>query len=255
MSGGIVAIIIIIILIAIVSLAFLFTSRRRKLQQQFGPGYDRALSERDSRIKAESELATRRRRVQNMDIQPLSESARTRYTDQWIAVQEEFVDSPKTAVARGHELLIAVMRERGYPVDDDKQVMADLSVEHAQTVQHFRDARDISARAVTGEAETEELRQAFIHYRALFADLLGEPSESTIQASDTGTAQTGIPETRDASGVRATANGDRAAATTDDYPTGNAAQNPGTKEPAAERQDEVVGIPPQDGRSSRSSQR
>jgi len=183
MSGAITALIIIVILIVIALAVSGLAKRRRSLQERFGPEYDRVVAEQDSRIKAESELAMRQRRVRSLDIQPLSEGARARYADQWVAIQEEFVDSPQTAVGRGYDLVTAVMHERGYPVDDDSQVMADLSVEHAQTVQLFRAAQDASAKAAAGKAGTEELRQAFICYRALFGELLGE------------TKATGMPDT------------------------------------------------------------
>lgn len=177
MSGGTTVVVIVVILVVIALLgAAGISARRRRLRQQFGPEYERVLSEQDSRIKADAELTERQRRVRKLDIKPLPAEARARYADRWVAIQEEFVDAPQSAVQDAYALVTTVMRERGYPVDDEKQMMADLSVEHAQTVGHFRAAQDISASAAGGNAATEDLRQAFIHYRALCSDLLGEPT-------------------------------------------------------------------------------
>jgi hypothetical protein len=169
---------VVIIVVAIVVIALIvvaaMAARRRRLQQQFGPEYDRVVSERESRLRGEAELSERQRRVRKLDIQPLSEAARTRYLAQWQVIQEQFVDSPEEAVTNAYALVTTVMRERGYPVDDDEQVQADLSVEHAATVGHFRSAQEITRNIAHGSVTTEDLRQAFIHYRALFSDLLGQ---------------------------------------------------------------------------------
>jgi FtsZ-interacting cell division protein ZipA len=168
------AIIIVVAIVIIAALAVVAEmTRRRRLQEQFGPEYDRAVTEQNSRLRAEAELTSRQRRVRKFDIRPLNEAARAKYEADWAAIQEHFVDSPQAAVAEAYELLITVMTDRGYPTDDDEQVLADLSVEHGQTVGHFRAAQQISRSSAAGEAATEDLRQAFIHYRALFSDLLG----------------------------------------------------------------------------------
>jgi hypothetical protein len=148
--------------------------RRRRLQQRFGPEYDRLASEHDSKRKAESELAGRERRVHGLDIQPLTDSARASYALQWAAIQEQFVDAPEDAVASSQVLVVAVMSELGYPAEDPDQVLADLSVEHAATLDHYRAAEVTSRSAAAGTASTEDLRLAMIDYRALFRDLVGE---------------------------------------------------------------------------------
>jgi hypothetical protein len=174
MSSGTIAIVIVALVIVIAALiAIAMTTRSRRLQQQFGPEYDRAVDEQQSRLRAEAELTDRQRRVRKLDIKPLSDAARAKYTADWMTIQERFVDSPDAAVADAYVLVTTVMTERGYPTDDDDQVLADLSVEHAQTVGHFRSAREITRNAAAGNAATEDLRQALIHYRALCADLLG----------------------------------------------------------------------------------
>jgi hypothetical protein len=121
--------------------------------------------------------------VRRLDIRPLTEQARRQYTADWVAVQEQFVDWPRTAVARAYNLVVTVMTERGYPTDGYEQVMSDLSVEHAETVGHFRAAQQISDAAAAGHVATEDLRQALIHYRALCSDLLGEPAPALVNAA------------------------------------------------------------------------
>ena len=178
------AVIIIVVIVVIAALvATAVVTRRRRLQRQFGPEYDRAVTEQNSRLRAEAELTDRQRRVRKLDIKPLSDDARRRYAADWVVIQEHFVDSPQTAVTEAYDLVTTVMTERGYPMEDDEQLVADLSVEHAATVGHFRDAQHLTTTAAAGDAATEDLRQALIHYRALFSDLLGDqyaPHEQTV---------------------------------------------------------------------------
>lgn len=163
-----------VIVAAVLVIGVTAVRRRHRLQQRFGAEYDRLASEHDSKRKAESELAGRERRVHGLDIQPLTDSARARYALQWAAIQEQFVDTPENAVASSHVLVVAVMSELGYPVEDPDQMLADLSVEHATTLDHYRAAEETSRSAAAGTASTEDLRLAMIDYRALFRDLVGE---------------------------------------------------------------------------------
>jgi FtsZ-interacting cell division protein ZipA len=180
MSSAATAVIIVVAIIVIaLVIALTMTARRRRLPQQFGPEYDRAVAEKDSRMQAEAELAERQRRVRSYHIQPLSAEARSRYQGEWQAIQEQFVDSPQTAVTEAYMLVTTVMRERGYPLSDEDQAAEDLSVEHASTVDHFRSAQAITREVAHGSVATEDLRQAFIHYRELFAELLGDASDSS----------------------------------------------------------------------------
>ena len=182
-TGAIVAIIVVILIIAALLIAFVTRTRRRRLRDRFGPEYDRAVSEHDSRREAEAALAQRERRVRELDIRPLSPTARAQYSSEWTAVQEQFVDAPQAAVTGAQALVSAVLQDRGYPTDTYDQEVADLSVEHAATLDHFRAAHDISQQAGAGTASTEDLRQAMIHYRALFAELLGQPEDGLVAAS------------------------------------------------------------------------
>jgi len=177
MSTGTIVVIVVVIIVIALAIGVAATVRRRRLQQQFGPEYDRLAQEHDSKRKAEAELAQRQRRVRKLDIRPLSPQAQEQYTARWMSLQERFVDDPEDAVAQSQTLVAEVMRERGYPTEHRDQVAADLSVEHAKTIGNFRAAEEISQKATAGTASTEDLRQAMIHYRALFRDLLGDTAE------------------------------------------------------------------------------
>jgi hypothetical protein len=169
---------------AIVTFFAILSSQRRArmrsaaLRQRFGPEYDRAVEEFGSPVRAERQLAARARRVEHIRLHELSEADRARFATAWSNTQVQFVDDPAGAVMGAHELIKEVMRARGYPVEDFEQRVADLSVDHATVVQHYRAARALAESNRAGEANTEELRQAVVHYRALFADLLQEPGSA-----------------------------------------------------------------------------
>jgi hypothetical protein len=173
-AGTIVAIVVVVIIVAALIAVASLAARRRRLQQRFGPEYDRAVEGSDSRLKAEAELAEREKRVKGLDLRPIEPAARAGYLAQWTRIQEQFVDSPTDAVTAAQSLITSVMADRGYPTEDAAQITADLSVDHANTLGRFRTAQDISARVADGTASTEDLRQAMVHYRALFQELLGE---------------------------------------------------------------------------------
>ena len=183
-----VALIIVIIAIVVIAgvAAAVMAARRRRLQQRFGPEYDRVVGEHDSRMKAEAELSRRERRVSELNIRPLEPAAQARYAAEWATIQEQFVDAPQGAVGQAQDLVVAVMNERGYPTEHRDQVVADLSVEHAAFLDHYRAASDISQSASAGTASTEDLRQAMIHYRALFQELLGQSAGAGTAAADRG---------------------------------------------------------------------
>jgi hypothetical protein len=206
MSGGITVLIIVLaILVIAAAVALARVAWRRQLQQRFGPEYDRAVSQQDSQIRVEAELTQRQRRVRRLNIKPLPDSARRQYRIEWQEIQEQFVDSPESAVNDAYALVTTVMHERGYPIDDDEQVMADLSVDHARTVGNFRSAQAITRDAAHGSAATEDMRRALINYRELFADLLGEPANAN-GARHASPAETpvsyGQPDTQDGRGQR-----------------------------------------------------
>lgn len=164
-------------LAAVVALGYLVTTqqRRHRLKERFGPEYEHTVRERDSRKQAEQELLAREERHARLDIRPLDADARRRHGEKWLEVQERFVDAPGYAVTEADHLVTAVMAERGYPAEGETdQLMADLSVEHGRTLGRYRQAHEISSRAARQEATTEDLRQAMVHYRALFEELLAE---------------------------------------------------------------------------------
>lgn len=165
-----------VLIVVVVVLAVLLMRSRRshRLQEEFGPEYERAVEERGDRREAEAELAERRERRSQLDIRPLEPGAQERYAERWQAAQRRFVDQPAPAVAEADALVSAVMSERGYPVSDEfDQRAADISVDHPVVVEHYRAAHAISLRATAGDASTEDLRQAMVHFRALFDELLG----------------------------------------------------------------------------------
>ena len=149
-------------------------ARRRtgRLQERFGPEYDRTVDSADSKRHAETELEAREERRQSLDIRPLSAAARARYVEQWQTVQAQFVDEPRSAVARADELIQSVMAERGYPVEDFEQRAADVSVDHPEVVENYRSGHRLAQGVGDDAGSTEDLRQAMRHYRALFDDLV-----------------------------------------------------------------------------------
>ncbi|WP_435123606.1 hypothetical protein [Micromonospora tulbaghiae] len=173
-STQVVVIVIVVAVIAALVAVAVVASRRRALRERFGPEYDRAVAEQDSRSAAERELRERERRHAELELTPLSPESRARYAAAWEELQVRFVDSPAETVGEADELVSRLIAERGYPTGDFSDQIAHLSVEHARTLTHYRDAHEIRERNERGEAGTEDLRQALVHYRALFADLLGE---------------------------------------------------------------------------------
>jgi hypothetical protein len=146
--------------------------RSQKLRQRFGPEYDRTIREEGSIRKAEAALEARARRVAKLDIRPLSPADADRFDSAWRAVQARFVDDPRGAVTEADRLVGELMAARGYPVGEFEQRVADISVDHPDVVVNYRAAREIAVLHAEGKANTEDLRQAMVHYRALFRDLL-----------------------------------------------------------------------------------
>ena len=173
-----------IIVAAIIIAVAIIASRRgqsRRLQQRFGPEYDRTVRATGDRTAAEQELAAREARVRGMHIEELPAGARDRYTEEWRTVQTRFVDQPREALKDADNLVTSVMRDRGYPMNDFEQRAADLSPDHPQVVDNYRIAHGIASRSERGEASTEDLRQAMVHYRTLFTDLLGTDERTNRQ--------------------------------------------------------------------------
>jgi hypothetical protein len=156
--------------------------QRKRLQQRFGPEYDRTVAEKDSPRAAQRELAERERRHKELDIRPLSASARERYAREWAQVQEKFVDQPSAAVTEAQQLLNSLMAERGYPTEGYEQQVADLSVRHAKTLEHYRAAHTTQQKH--DGASTEDLRDAMVRYRTVFEDLLTDGADDDRHDGD-----------------------------------------------------------------------
>lgn len=162
---------------AVVIIALIAIGVRRKrsadLREHFGAEYDRTVRATGSRQAAEQELANRAEEVKSYDIRPLSVRERNHYRDEWIKIEQRFVERPTTAVVEADELITEVMSARGYPMGDFEEHAAALSVHYPKVVEHYRDAHAIIERQSRGESSTEDLRQAVLHYRALFQELVG----------------------------------------------------------------------------------
>ena len=179
----------VVLLVVIGIIAYLLTRNRRRserLRAQFGPEYDRAVAEGGDRKVAEAKLAERAERVRSFNLRPLSQTDRANFVESWNRVQAHFVDNPTGAVSEADQLLGDVMAARGYPVGDFEQRAADISVEHPAVVQNYRTAHEIALRHGRGEAGTEDLRKAMIHYRALFEDLIAETRASDTRGTSRG---------------------------------------------------------------------
>lgn len=164
---------IVIFALAVVSWMLWRRKRTAHLRDRFGPEYDRAVTAAGDPRQAEAGLADRAKRVEKLQLRTVSAEDRDRFAEAWRRVQARFVDDPPGAVSEGDSLIQEVMKTRGYPVGDFEQRAADLSVDHAEVVQNYRAAREIALRNQKGEASTEDLRQALVHYRSLFDELLG----------------------------------------------------------------------------------
>ncbi len=174
-----IAILVVVVVIAIVVVAALgfVTSRKRrsrKLREHFGPEYERVMKQEGDQRKAEGVLEFREKRREKFKIRPLSDSDRQNFSVRWREVQARFVDDPRGAVTVADSLVTDVMQTRGYPIGEFDQRAADLSVDYPSIVDNYRAGHEIALRHSTGQASTEDLRQAMMHYRVLFEELLGE---------------------------------------------------------------------------------
>jgi hypothetical protein len=164
----------VVLVVAIGAVAWTMTRKRRseELRQRFGPEYDHTVEQIGDQRQAEAELAARQKRVERLNIRPLEPAERDRFIAAWRSTQARFVDEPTAAIAEADRLVAEVMRARGYPVGDFEQRAADISVDHPIVLENYRAARRIALANDRGQADTEDLRQAMVHYRALFEDLL-----------------------------------------------------------------------------------
>jgi hypothetical protein len=167
-------VIVIVVVIALALLLWFFLQRRRsqKLHDRYGEEYERTVADLGKRDKAEANLLEREKRIKTLDIRPLSVAQRQDYENEWLGVKALFVDSPAEATLHGDRLLGKMMQARGYPMADFDRRYEDLTVDHGDVARHYREGHKLAERQTRGEASTEDLRQALIHYEALFAELV-----------------------------------------------------------------------------------
>lgn len=172
----------VLVTIAILAVAAWMIVRRRRserLRAQFGPEYSRELERTRDRRRVEEKLEDRRERVEHLHIRPLTPGDRARFIESWRMVQAQFVNNPGAAIAEADRLLADVMSTRGYPAAnaDFDQRAADISVDHPIVVENYRTAHTIAVLHSRGRASTEDLRQATIHYRSVFEELISQPND------------------------------------------------------------------------------
>ena len=175
-----------VVLIGVIAYSAYKAKRSHQVKEQFGPEYERLSSDQGHR-SAVSELSERQKRRDQLNIRPLSDASGERYRGSWTQTQARFVDHPDIAVKEADSLVASVMAERGYPMDDFDQRAADVSVDHPNLVTNYRAGHTIAQRAENGQATTEELRQAMVHYRSLFEELLEtqtDHNDSSTERSD-----------------------------------------------------------------------
>lgn len=180
-----IAVAVVVVALALIAVVSRAVNRRRteRLQERFGPEYERTVNQVGGQRAAEKELASRERNRQKLDIVPLSPEARERYAAHWREVQTAFVDNPSSAVGQADRLVAQVMRERGYPIDDFDQRAADISVDHPHVAENYRTAHMIHLSQERADIGTEAQREAIVHYRALFEELLG-PDEDRARGHE-----------------------------------------------------------------------
>ena len=176
--------VVIVAIIAVAGIAYIVRRQRtRRLRTRFGPEYQRALEETGSTTKAEAKLQKLEKRVERFRITPLSPESRADFVAKWLSIQSRFVDDPNHTLTEADTLVQDLMTARGYPVTDFEQRAADISVDYPLVVEHYRAGHDIAVRHSQGRASTEDMRQAMIRYRTLFAELAGEPEMSRATAA------------------------------------------------------------------------
>jgi hypothetical protein len=163
-------IVIVVAAVAIATWYFLRLQQRQALVRKYGPEYHRLVRDEGGARKAERELEAREKRVKRFELHDLTLGQRERYLSEWNRIQALFVDQPAGAVNEAHALLMAVVRDRGYPEADLEQRQRDLSVHYPQLIEPYREACEIAQRR--DAASTEDMRRATICYRSLLNALL-----------------------------------------------------------------------------------
>lgn len=161
-------------------------TRTARLREHFGPEYDKVVQRAGKRTVAEQELVTRTEEAKQFEIRPLSAGERDNFLREWNTIEGRFVDRPMTAVVQADELITTIMRTRGYPIADFEKYANLLSVEYPRIVEHYRAGHKAIESRAPGTTSTEELRQAMLHYRTLFDELVGTRGRDVERPSVTG---------------------------------------------------------------------
>jgi len=185
MEALIAVVVVAMVVLAVGAWMYSRQQRSKKLQENFGPEYERALRQTDrNKGQAERELEERQKRIEKLNLRDLTPEERGRFAEAWRETQARFVDEPKVVIQDADALIVEVMQTIGYPMSDFEQRADDISVTHGEVVPHYRAAHAMAERNQTGQASTEELRQAFVHYRALFDEMLGATAAATTSSRD-----------------------------------------------------------------------
>jgi hypothetical protein len=175
----IIGLVVLLILVGLISSAMARQRRTKRLQDQFGPEYERTLKKMGDKREAESDLEERLAHVNTLNIRPLTAEETNRYALQWQEVQRQFVDEPLLSLQKADRLIREVMKARGYPVEDFEQRVADISVHYPELVSDYRGMHQIAIKEAPDSASTEEIRKAMIHGRALFENLISHDSNTS----------------------------------------------------------------------------
>jgi hypothetical protein len=177
-------VIVVVVLVMAAAAAFVAYRRRRsaQLQERFGDEYERTVQETDDRRAAEKDLREREKRRSHLEVTPLAGADAARYQEEWAGIQQRFVDQPAEAVEQADRIVVRMMRDSGYPVDDFDQRVDDISVDHPDVAQHYREAHAVAAAQARGDVDTEQLRQAVTSYRQLVDALLRNDGSRDAQS-------------------------------------------------------------------------
>lgn len=176
-------IVVAVVVVAVIAIFLYLNKRSMRLRERFGPEYARTLEETGNKYKAESKLEKLEKRVDKYSVHPLQPEEAAHFRDSWRVIQAGFVDDPRTALSAADRLVVEVMNARGYPMGDFEERASEISVNHAWVVEHYRAGHEIALKHAKGQATTEDMRQAMIHYRTLLDDLLGMPETARAKGA------------------------------------------------------------------------
>lgn len=187
MSGTIILAIVLAVIVVVGSAALIMRSgggrgNARDLRRRFGPEYDRVAARHSDQAAAEQELAARVREHDALTLRPLAADERARYERTWTGVQERFIEDPRGATQQADQVIGGLLTAIGYPSEDREKQLDLASVDHAYALNDYREARDLATRDGSAPSSTEALRQALLHYRVMFEDLLGSASAERAHA-------------------------------------------------------------------------